>query len=123
MYCIGGIWCEKLMFFVKQEGIDEVYYFKGGILKYFEDVLQEESLWEGECFVFDCCVVVKYGLEEGSYMLCYVCCELLGLEDLKLEYFIFGICCFYCYDKCLFEDQVCYVECEKQEQFVVDCGQ
>ena len=63
MYCTGGIRCEKATAFMKAEGFDEVYHLKGGILKYLEEVPQEESLWDGACFVFDDRVSVEHGLE------------------------------------------------------------
>lgn len=123
MYCTGGIRCEKSTSFVKQEGVDEVYHLKGGILKYLEDVPQDESLWEGECFVFDRRVAVKHGLEEGSYTLCHACREPLGPEDLKSEHFIPGSSCHYCHDKRSPEDQARYAEREKQEQLAAERGQ
>ncbi|WP_312414694.1 rhodanese-related sulfurtransferase, partial [Shinella sp.] len=69
MYCTGGIRCEKATAFMKEQGFDEVYHLKGGILKYLEEIPQEESLWEGACFVFDERVSVMHGLEEGEHRL------------------------------------------------------
>ena len=66
MYCTGGIRCEKSTAFALAEGLDEVYHLKGGILKYLETVPEEDSLWEGECFVFDRRVAVGHGLKEGD---------------------------------------------------------
>ncbi|MBO6798086.1 rhodanese-related sulfurtransferase [Maricaulis sp.] len=123
MYCTGGIRCEKSTSFVKQEGIDEVYHLKGGILKYLEVVPEKESLWEGECFVFDRRVAVKHGLEEGSYTLCHACREPLGPEDLKSEYFVPGTSCPYCHDKRSAADQARYAERERQEQLAADRGE
>ena len=65
MYCTGGIRCEKATAFMKEQGFDEVYHLKGGILKYLEEVPEEDSLWEGACFVFDERVSVTHGLNEG----------------------------------------------------------
>jgi UPF0176 protein len=73
MFCTGGIRCEKSTAFLRAEGFDEVYHLKGGILKYLETVPEDESLWEGECFVFDQRVAVGHGLEPGSYALCHAC--------------------------------------------------
>lgn len=123
MYCTGGIRCEKSTSFVKQEGIDEVYHLKGGILKYLEVVPEEESLWQGECFVFDRRVAVKHGLEEGSYTLCHACREPLGPEDLKSEYFVPGTSCPYCHDKRSSADQARYAERERQEQLAANRGE
>ena len=67
MFCTGGIRCEKSTAYLKEQGFDEVYHLDGGILKYLEDMPEEKSLWQGECFVFDQRVAVKHGLEQGSY--------------------------------------------------------
>ena len=71
MYCTGGIRCEKASSYMKTLGFDEVFHLKGGILKYLEVIPEEESLWSGECFVFDDRVSLVHGLEEGEYSLCY----------------------------------------------------
>src|SRR3546814_852109 len=73
MFCTGGIRCEKSTSFLRAEGIDEVYHLKGGILKYLEEMPEGESLWQGECFVFDERVTVKQGLQRGGYALCRAC--------------------------------------------------
>lgn len=73
MFCTGGIRCEKASSYLLSQGFEEVYHLKGGILKYLEEVPEEESLWEGECFVFDERVAIKHGLETGSYSICYAC--------------------------------------------------
>ena len=73
MFCTGGIRCEKSTAFLKAEGVDEVYHLKGGILKYLEDMPEEQSLWQGECYVFDERVTVKHGLAPGSYTSCKAC--------------------------------------------------
>ena len=71
VFCTGGIRCEKVTALMLSKGFKEVYHLEGGILKYLQDVPAEESLWEGECFVFDKRVAVKHKLEPGSYKLCY----------------------------------------------------
>lgn len=81
LFCTGGIRCEKATSLMLQEGFEEVYHLKGGILKYLEEVPQEESLWEGECFVFDERVAVKHGLEQGSYKMCQACGQPILLTD------------------------------------------
>lgn len=73
MFCTGGIRCEKSTAFLKAEGVEEVYHLKGGILKYLEEVPEEESLWRGECFVFDERVAVGHGLRHGTHSLCRSC--------------------------------------------------
>ncbi|MCG6884160.1 MAG: rhodanese-related sulfurtransferase [Silicimonas sp.] len=73
MFCTGGIRCEKATNYVLSQGAEDVFHLKGGILKYLEEVPEGESLWKGECFVFDRRVSVGHGLEEGGYDLCYAC--------------------------------------------------
>lgn len=97
MYCTGGIRCEKSTAFLKSEGVDEVYHLKGGILKYLETVPEPESLWRGECFVFDQRVSVGHGLVQGEYKLCYACRRPLAPEDLKSELFEKGVSCAACH--------------------------
>ena len=81
MFCTGGIRCEKATAYVKSLGIDDVFHLKGGILKYLEDVPAEESLWQGECFVFDERVSVAHGLEIGDAELCRACRRPLTAAD------------------------------------------
>ena len=73
MFCTGGIRCEKSTAFLKAEGVEQVYHLKGGILRYLEDVPAEQSLWQGECFVFDERVALGHGLTEGEHSLCRSC--------------------------------------------------
>ncbi len=73
MFCTGGIRCEKSTAFLKSEGVDEVYHLRGGILRYLEEIPENQSRWQGECFVFDERVSVKHGLEIGSMELCHAC--------------------------------------------------
>lgn len=73
MFCTGGIRCEKATALLKLHGFEEVYHLKGGILKYLEEVPAQESLWQGECFVFDERVSLGHELAAGSYQLCSVC--------------------------------------------------
>jgi len=99
MFCTGGIRCEKASSYMKQQGFEEVYHLQGGILKYLENVPKEESLWEGECFVFDQRVGVKHGLEVGEYDQCYACRMPLSPDELKSPHYTAGISCPHCYDK------------------------
>jgi len=73
MFCTGGIRCEKSTAFLKEQGFDEVYHLQGGILKYLEKVPEKDSLWQGECFVFDNRVTVDHNLDAGSYHQCHAC--------------------------------------------------
>ncbi len=99
MFCTGGIRCEKASSYMLSQGFKEVYHLKGGILKYLENVSPEESLWEGECFVFDERVAVKDGLEQGSYELCYGCGNPISEQDKQSPQYESNISCPHCYDR------------------------
>lgn len=81
MFCTGGIRCEKSTALMKAKGFDEVYHLQGGILKYLEEVPKEESMWQGECFVFDSRVAVNHDLEKGHYDQCFACRMPITEED------------------------------------------
>lgn len=98
LFCTGGIRCEKASSFMLAQGFDEVYHLKGGILKYLEEVPAQDSLWEGECFVFDDRVAVSHGLEEGSYELCLCCGRPISQEDKTSAKYEEGISCSYCFN-------------------------
>ena len=105
MFCTGGIRCEKATAFVKNLGIDEVYHLKGGILKYLEDVPADESLWHGDCFVFDERVAVGHGLEPGDYTLCRACRHPLAPQETQSEKYVEGISCPHCFEARSGEDR------------------
>jgi UPF0176 protein len=108
MYCTGGIRCEKATAFMKDQGFDEVYHLKGGILKYLEEVPEEESLWEGACFVFDERVSVEHGLKEGEHKLCHACRNPITAEEITSEKYEEGVSCSHCYDSRTEEDRLRY---------------
>lgn len=114
MFCTGGIRCEKSTAYVRGLGFDQVYHLKGGILKYLETVPKEESLWQGECFVFDERVSVGHGLEQGELKFCRACRRPLSLEDRAAPHFEAGVSCQACYDERTDEDRVRYRERHKQ---------
>lgn len=99
MFCTGGIRCEKASSFMMSEGFDEVYHLEGGILKYLEEINPQESLWQGECFVFDQRVAIKHGLAIGDYDQCYACRYPLSQDDIKSDKYTPGISCPHCFDK------------------------
>ena len=99
MFCTGGIRCEKASSYLLSQGFEEVYHLKGGILKYLENVSPQESLWEGECFVFDERVAVKEGLELGSHELCYACGHPISQADKDSPQYELNISCPYCYQE------------------------
>ena len=99
MFCTGGIRCEKASSLMKEEGFENVYHLQGGILKYLETIDKENSLWNGECFVFDQRVCLTDELEVGSYKMCFACRMPITHEEMQNEKYIEGISCIYCYDK------------------------
>ncbi|OUW37381.1 MAG: hypothetical protein CBD35_05270 [Verrucomicrobia bacterium TMED175] len=98
MFCTGGIRCEKASSHLLENGFEEVYHLKGGILNYLETVPPEESDWDGECFIFDNRVSVTHGLKDGETQLCYGCRWPLSDEDLESEKYEYGISCPRCFD-------------------------
>jgi len=99
MFCTGGIRCEKSTSYLLREGFEKVYHLEGGILQYFEDVPEEDSLWDGECFVFDQRVTVNHALEKGSYDQCYACRFPITEEDKKSPHYEKGVSCPHCYEQ------------------------
>jgi UPF0176 protein len=99
MFCTGGIRCEKSTAFMRAEGFSEVYHLEGGILKYLEVIPQEQSRWEGECFVFDERVSVGHGLKPGDYELCRSCRIPLSEADRAAPHFVRGVSCDKCHDQ------------------------
>lgn len=98
LFCTGGIRTEKATAYLKYLGFNNVYHLQGGILKYLEEVPKEESLWNGNCFVFDSRVSVGHGLTPSSDKLCFACRYPLTLEDQQSEFYEEGVQCKYCYD-------------------------
>ncbi|MDD3800223.1 MAG: rhodanese-related sulfurtransferase [Novosphingobium sp.] len=122
MFCTGGIRCEKSTAFLKQEGIEDVYHLKGGILKYLETVPEEESLWRGECFVFDQRVTIGHGLVEGSYALCHACRLPVSEEDRASPLYEEGVSCPACHSQRTDEQRASYRERQRQEDLAAARG-
>ncbi len=98
MFCTGGIRCEKATSFLKMQGFEEVFHLKGGILRYLEIVEKEDSLWEGECFVFDDRVTVDHNLERGHYDMCHACRMPLSEEEKESGLYVAGESCPNCHE-------------------------
>ncbi|UWQ14585.1 rhodanese-related sulfurtransferase [Aliiroseovarius sp. M344] len=96
MFCTGGIRCEKSTNFLISQGIDDVYHLKGGILQYLEDVPEDDSKWDGACFVFDNRVSVEHGLSEGPHELCHACRRPILPEDKSRPEYEDGVSCHQC---------------------------
>lgn len=114
MFCTGGIRCEKATAYVKSLGFEDVFHLKGGILKYLEEVPAEQSLWQGECFVFDERVSVSHGLAEGDAQLCRACRHPLTASELVSPKYVAGISCPHCFDARTDEDRQRYAERQRQ---------
>lgn len=116
MFCTGGIRCEKSTAYLKQRGFKEVYHLEGGILKYLEEVPEEDSLWQGECFVFDNRVTVNHQLEKGNYDQCNACRMPITKEDQTRKEYVRGVSCHHCFDKTSEEQRKRFEERERQVQ-------
>jgi UPF0176 protein len=123
MFCTGGIRCEKSTAFLKQEGVEEVYHLKGGILRYLETVPQDVSLWRGECFVFDQRVTVGHGLAQGSHVLCHACRRPVSPQDMASPLYENGVSCAACHSERTEEQRASYRERHRQEALAAARGQ
>lgn len=123
MFCTGGIRCEKSTNYLIGQGVDEVYHLKGGILKYLEDVPEEDSTWEGECFVFDGRVSVGHGLLEGPHVLCHACRRPILPEDRTHEAYEHGVSCHHCIDETSDADKARFRERQRQIELAKSRGQ
>lgn len=114
MFCTGGIRCEKSTAYLKEQGFEDVYHLEGGVLKYLEEVEQKDSMWKGDCFVFDGRVAVGHGLEQGQYDQCFACRYPLTEEEKQSEHYVKGISCHRCHDKYSEEQRSRFAERERQ---------
>lgn len=123
MFCTGGIRCEKSTAYLKTLGFNEVYHLEGGILKYLEEVPAKESLWEGECFVFDERVTVNHALEKGQYLQCHACRYPITESDRNHAAYVQGISCHHCIGQQTELQKQRYLEREKQSQLAKTRGE
>ena len=123
MFCTGGIRCEKSTAYLKSKGYENVFHLQGGILKYLEDVGENESLWEGECFVFDDRVAVKHNLEQGRYDQCHACRFPITKEDTMHPHYEKGASCPRCFGTKNSNQMNRYREREKQVQLAKKRGE
>jgi len=123
MFCTGGIRCEKSTAYMKEQGFEEVYHLEGGILKYLEEVPEEETMWKGECFVFDDRVTVDHQLNAGQYDQCHACRMPILEEDKAKNEYAKGISCHHCFDKTTPEQRSRYAERERQMELAKQRGE
>ena len=122
MFCTGGIRCEKSTNWLLGQGVAEVYHLKGGILKYLEDMPEAQSLWQGECFVFDQRVSVGHGLRPGNLSSCGACRRPLSAEDRQSPLFEEGVRCAHCAGEYSDADRGRFRERERQMQLAAKRG-
>jgi len=123
MFCTGGIRCEKSTAYMKEQGFEEVYHLEGGILKYLEEVPSTETMWQGECFVFDGRVAVNHELEQGQYDQCFACRYPITEEEKQSEHYIQGVSCHRCYDKVTDAQRSRYAERQRQIALAAERGE
>ena len=99
MFCTGGIRCEKTSVYLKKNGFKNIYQLNVGILNYLNKIKKKDSLWKGECFVFDNRISLKHDLKIGSYFMCSGCRMPISSKDKKSKKFEEGVSCVNCYDK------------------------
>jgi UPF0176 protein len=122
MFCTGGIRCEKSTAFLAAEGVDEVYHLQGGILKYLETIPPAQSLWQGECFVFDQRVAVGHGLALGKHGLCHACRRPVSEADRLSPLFEEGVSCPACHGERTDAQRAGYRERQRQENLAGQRG-
>ena len=123
MFCTGGIRCEKSTALLKKMGFDEVYHLKGGILNYLKTVPEEQSKWQGECFVFDDRVTVDHRLNPGSYDQCHACRLPISDQDKSSPHYRKGVSCPHCYDKVSPRDKARFAERQHQIELASERGE
>ena len=122
MFCTGAIRCEKASSFMLEQGFEEVYHLQGGILKYLENVPAEESLWQGECFVFDQRVAVGHGLQPGNHELCHACRHPVSPADKTSAQYIEGVSCPHCHESLSETQRASARERQKQMELAMKRG-
>ncbi|UCH40875.1 MAG: rhodanese-related sulfurtransferase, partial [Gammaproteobacteria bacterium] len=123
MFCTGGIRCEKSTAYLREQGFDEVYHLKGGILNYLAQVPEAQSMWHGECFVFDNRVSVNHALGKGSYDQCHACRMPITEADKASELYQPGVSCPACHDKKSDAERERFREREKQVRLAKERGE
>lgn len=123
MFCTGGIRCEKASSYLKAIGYNKVYQLDGGILKYLEEMPEEDSLWEGECFIFDQRVSLKHKVEQGQFALCHGCRHTLSADDIASDVYEKGVSCPHCFHKTTDIQKKCFRDRQKQMELSVVRGE
>ena len=114
MFCTGGIRCEKSTAYLVGQGYENIFHLQGGILKYLETIAEDDSKWQGDCFVFDERVSVRHGLAEGDYDMCHACRMPLAAADKELNSYEPGVSCLHCIGARSEADRTRFRERQKQ---------
>ena len=114
MFCTGGIRCEKASSLMRSKGFENIYQLQGGILNYLEKINEQDSLWKGECFVFDDRVAINHKLKVGSYDMCHGCRMPITESDKNSEHYERGISCPNCFNMKTPDQKKRYAERQKQ---------
>lgn len=123
MFCTGGIRCEKSTAYLKEQGFEEVYHLEGGILKYLEEVDEGDTMWQGDCFVFDNRVAVNHQLEKGDYDQCHACRMPITKEEMASSDYVKGVSCPKCIGKHTEKQLARFAERERQMQLAQRRGE
>jgi len=123
MFCTGGIRCEKATSLLVEKGFEEVWHLNGGILKYFEDMPEKETRWQGECFVFDSRVSVNHQLEKGQYDQCFACRFPIDQEQMASPHYQPGVSCPRCFDKHSEDQRARFSERQRQIELSRERGE
>ncbi|MBW0166691.1 MAG: rhodanese-related sulfurtransferase [Vulcanococcus sp.] len=123
MFCTGGIRCEKSTAYLLQQGFTNVHHLQGGILRYIEEMPEQGTSWQGECFVFDQRVSVNHQLEPGSYSLCHACGLPLSPADRELPSYREGVSCVHCLDRFSDVDRARFAERQRQMRLARERGE
>lgn len=123
MFCTGGIRCEKSTNYLISQGVEDVYHLKGGILKYLEEVPEDQSTWDGACFVFDGRVSVGHGLKEGPHLLCHACRRPILPQDRDRPEYEHGVSCHLCINETSEADKTRFRERQKQIRLAKERGE
>ena len=122
MFCTGGIRCEKATAYLKEQGFENVYQLEGGVLKYLEMVNVEDSMWDGQCYVFDRRVSVGHGLEPGDLQVCPNCNSVIDDIDREAEEYVEGVMCGHCHDTITPERIARFAERQRQIDLAAERG-
>lgn len=114
MFCTGGIRCEKASTYMLEQGFEEIYQLNGGILKYLEEIGRDESLWQGECFVFDSRISVDHQLAKGRFEQCFACRSPISDDDMKSKDYEEGVSCLHCIHETTAEQRAAFNERQRQ---------